>query len=216
MRCNPVKSLLPLVVAVGHERGRTDGFSLIELAFVLGLAATIAATSIAQVSMSLAHVRAVGAARYVAARLQRTRTDAVARNRHVALRIVSAGNDYTLATYVDGNGDGVLSRDVQTGVDPMTIRPERVGDHFPGVRFGTLPNLPPIDASTTAPGADPVRLGAGNMAVFTPLGTASSGTVYLLGDADLQLAVRIFGETGRTRVLQFDRRGRRWTPLSGR
>jgi hypothetical protein len=189
---------------------------LIELVFAVGLAATIAATAIAQISVGLAHTRAVGAARYLAARLQRTRTDAVVRNRHVALRIVPDDDDYTLATYADGNGDGVLSRDIQTGVDPMTIRPERIGDHFSGVRFGTLPHLPPIDASTAAPGVDPVRLGAGNMAVFSPLGTASSGTVYLLGEADLQFAVRIFGETGRTRILQFHRHSGQWTPLAGR
>lgn len=191
------------------------GMSLLELVFVLSLVATMGATAVAHITVSLSHARAAGAARYLAARLQQVRTDAVARNRHSALRIVLDGGEYTLTGFVDGNGDGVLTRDIQSGADPMTARPVRLQDQFPGVGFGALPGLPAVDPSATPPGDDPVRFGAGNMAVFTPLGTATSGTVYLRG-GELQYAVRVFGETGRTRILRFDRQRSQWTPLAGR
>jgi hypothetical protein len=84
---------------------------------------------------------------------------------------------------------------------------------FSGVDFSALPGLPPIDAGSTAPGADPIRLGRGNSISFTPLGTATSGSVYVLGRGGAQYAVRVFGETGRTRVLKFDPRLRSWRPL---
>jgi hypothetical protein len=48
------------------------------------------------------------------------------------------------------------------------------------------------------------------MAVFTPIGTASPGTIALLGPGDEQFAVRVAGATGRTRVLHFERGRRLW------
>jgi hypothetical protein len=90
---------------------------------------------------------------------------------------------------------------------------ERLSDKFPGVDSGTLPGLPAVDASTTAPGDDPVRLGSSNMAVFTPGGTATAGSLYILGPHGLQYVVRILGETGRTRILRFNVRAERWEPL---
>ena len=49
-------------------------FSLIELMFVLGVAATLAAASVPQIAASVDEFRAGGAARYVAARLQQARS----------------------------------------------------------------------------------------------------------------------------------------------
>ena len=48
---------------------------------------------------------------------------------------------------------------------------------------------------------------------FTPLGTATTGTLYILGRGGAQYAVRIFGETGKTRLLKFDRPAARWNPI---
>jgi hypothetical protein len=78
---------------------------------------------------------------------------------------------------------------------------------------GALPGLPSVDPGGTAPGSDPVRLGSGNIASFSAAGTASSGTIYIRGRRDVQYAVRIFGETGKTRMLKFDARTRRWKPV---
>ena len=75
------------------------------------------------------------------------------------------------------------------------------------------PGLPPIDAGGAPPGRNPIRLGAGNSASFTAAGTSTSGTVYLRGRGGAQYAVRLFGETGRTRRLKFDRTTRQWKPL---
>ena len=59
-------------------------------------------------------------------------------------------------------------------------------------------------------GASPLRFGVARMAVFSPTGTASSGTVAFLGPSGVQFVVRVAGVTGRTRVLQFDRGRRLW------
>lgn len=189
-------------------------FSLIELLFALGLAATIGAVSLPQAWMAIDDARAVGAARYLATRLQRTRMEAIVRNSSVALRVTRSGSDYWLDEYVDGDGDGVLSRDIRSGIDTPVSPQERIDDRFAGVTFGALPGLPPIDVASAAPGADPIRLGSSDMAVFTPTGTSTSGSLYLLGRRNLQLAVRIYGDTGKTRALRFHARTQQWIPLS--
>jgi len=85
-------------------------------------------------------------------------------------------------------------------------------DQFTGVEFGAMPGLPPVDPGGTPPGADPIRLGAGSVASFSAMGTSSSGTVYIRGRRDAQYAVRIFGETGKTRIVKFERGTGQWRP----
>jgi hypothetical protein len=48
---------------------------------------------------------------------------------------------------------------------------------------------------------------------FSPIGTATSGSLYVRGPRSAQYVIRIFGETGRTRTLKFDARTRQWGPL---
>jgi hypothetical protein len=103
----------------------------------------------------------------------------------------------------------VLSRDIQDGTDMMVSPLERLNEQFPGIDFGALPALPGIEGSTP-PGSDPVRLGTSDTATFTPVGTATAGTLYLRGRGSTQYAVRVYGETGRTRILRYNPRTRTW------
>jgi type II secretory pathway pseudopilin PulG len=189
------------------------GYSLIEIVFVAALSMTLAAVSVPQMLSGLDDYRAAGAARYMATRFQRTRMVAITRSTAVAIRFTAAGTSYSYTEYIDGNGNGVLTREIQSGVDPAVGLPEQLSQQFSGVDFGALPGLPPIDPGGTAPGSDPIRLGSANSASFSPLGSATAGTVYILGRGGAQYAVRIFGETGKTRLLKFDRRTRRWSSI---
>ncbi len=190
-------------------------FSLIELVFALGLAATLSGIAIPEVLAAVDDLRAAGAARYIAAHLQRARMDAIKRNGATALRFEIVGGHYSFTPYLDGNGNGVLSREILSGIDAPLRPAERLIDQFPGVDLAAVPGLPPVDPSGVPPGADPVRLGAGNLATFTPIGTATSGSLYVRGRRNAQYVVRILGETGRTRVLRFNHTSRTWTPLGG-
>lgn len=189
------------------------GYSLIELMFVVALLATVAALAIPGMHAALNDLRARGAVRYVAARLQQTRIEALVRNASVALRIARNDRSYVYAPYVDRNRNGVRAIDILRGLDEQIRPEERLSDHFPGVDFGVIPDLPGVDPSGEAPGTDPVRLGPGDMVVFTAQGTATSGSLYIRGRGDAQFVLRIFGETGKTRALRFDLRSRTWNPL---
>jgi type II secretory pathway pseudopilin PulG len=190
----------------------TTGYSLVELLFATGLIGTMAAVAIPQVTAGIDEFRTAGAARYISTRLQRTRMEALARSVDVAMQFTKTAHGYTFAVYADGNRNGVLTADILSGADRGLGAVERIRDHFAGVDFGTLPVLPPIDVGGTPPGTDPIRLGPGNLASFAAAGTSTSGSVYLRGRA-AQYVVRIFGGTGKTRVMKFHPRTKQWKPL---
>ena len=189
------------------------GYSLLEVVFVAGLGITLTAVAVPQYLAGIDDFRASGAARYLSARLQRVRMEAVMRSTSVAMKFAETPGGYSYTVYLDGNGNGVLTEDIQNGVDRRLTGAERLRDHFAGVEFGAVPGLPPIDPGGTPPGTDPIRLGVSGLATFTALGTSSSGTVYIRGRRDAQYAVRIFGDTGKTRLLKFVHRTGHWSPV---
>ena len=190
-----------------------SGYSLLEVMFALALCVTLSAVAGAQLIAGVDDLRAAGAVRYLSARLQQARMEAVLRSADVALQFVQAPGGYTFASYADGNGNGVRTRDIQRGTDQRIGAFERLADQFVGVDFGVLPGLPRVDAGSAPPGTDPIKLGPSNILTFTALGTSSSGSLYLRGRRNAQYVIRIFGETGKTRVLKFDPRAQQWKPL---
>jgi type II secretory pathway pseudopilin PulG len=188
-------------------------FSLIELLLVLGLAATLSVIAVPQFSGALNDMRTYAAVRLLSSRLQEARMQAIARARDTAVRIAQAGATYTITTYVDGNATGVRSSDIAGGIDFRIRASETLAHHFRDVDFGAIAGLPAVDPGGTPPGSDPVRLGSGNMVTFTPLGTATPGSLYIRGPGNVQYVIRVVGETGRTRILKFNRWTRTWKPL---
>jgi type II secretory pathway pseudopilin PulG len=187
---------------------RHQGYTLIELLFLISVVATVSAVAIPATRDAIDELRTAMAARSLSARLMYARIDAVKRSASVALRFEPVGDDYRVTTVVDGNGNGVRSLEIQSGVDvPLTIA-GRLRDQFPGIQFGFLPGVPDADGSpTTDP--DGVRIGTARLLTMSPDGTATAGTLYLHGRRS-QFAVRVLGATGRVRVLQFHQGTRTW------
>jgi prepilin-type N-terminal cleavage/methylation domain-containing protein len=188
------------------------GYSLIEVIFVLAIVSTLIGATMMQLHASVDDYRAAGAARFLATRVQQTRMEAIARSTNVALQITLTTVGFSYATYVDGNRDGVLTRDIRRGVDWRLGEARRLSDDFPGVDFGVLPDLPPVESGAAAPGSDPIKLGSSDLLSFSSLGTSSSGSLYIRGNG-VQYVVRVLGETGRTRVLVYVPGTRTWKLL---
>ena len=199
--------------AVPLRSRNQSGYSLIEVVFVIGMVITISAAAVPQSLEGIDDFRAVGATHYIAGRLQRARMEAVMRSAEVAMRFTATPEGYSFAVFLDGNRNGVRARDILSGLDGRIGAEERLTDQFTGVDFGAIPELPAIDAGGTPPGSDPIRLGVSGFASFSARGTASPGTVYIRRRHNAQYAVRIFGDTGKTRMLKFDRHTGRWRPL---
>ena len=183
-----------------------------ELAVVLGLVATATATALPELQAGLDDARVAGAARYLSSRLVEARLQAISRSCEVAIRFTVVNGTYSYTVYADGNHNGVLSRDILNGIDRRTLGPEKLSDNFRNVEFGAQRGLPAID-SGEPPGSDPIRLGLSNSVSFSPLGTATSGTIYVTGRSRAQYAIRVLGVTGKIRVYRFNRRSGKWMPL---
>ena len=146
-----------------------------------------------------------GAVRYMAAQAILARFEAARTGAAVGIRFEPVDSDHRFTRYIDGNGDGIRPADIARGVDIVIKPPQLLRDQFPSVDFALAAEVPAIGAIGAA-GADfdPIRLGSGDTLTFSPLGTATSGTVYLRGRTGQQYAMRILGTTGRVRVLRFD------------
>ena len=112
----------------------------------------------------------------------------------MALRLRRVGDDTMLATFVDGNRNGVLAADIAAGVDEPEGGPTSLAAEFPGVVVDRLD-------------------GDGLAFSFSPLGTSSSGTVYLTGRDGARFAVRVVGATGRARLLRYISATDSWTDI---
>jgi type II secretory pathway pseudopilin PulG len=191
----------------------TDAYTLLELMFAMAVCLIVGAIAVPSLAAAADDVRAAAAVRYVSTKLQQSRTEAVSRSADVGWQFVlGASGEYSYSPYLDGNANGIRSYDIQHAVDMPLNPPERLPDRFAGVDFGVLPGLPAIDSGSSPPGTDPIRLGSSNILTFSPLGTSSSGSLYIKGRRNVQYALRISGETGRTRILRFDLRSRQWKP----
>jgi len=153
------------------------GYSLLEVVFVLGLGVTLSAVAVPQYLAGIDDFRASGAARYVSARFQRARMEAVMRSTSVAIQFVQTPGGYRYAGYLDGNGNGVLTSEIASGVDRQVTATEQLGDRFAGVEFGAIPGLPPIDPGGTAPGSEPGEAVTGVVVVAAPGAGGSCGRV---------------------------------------
>lgn len=168
---------------------------------VAGLILVLTATAIPSLLGTIDRSRGYAAARFLASRLTLARTQAVNRGATVALVFTRDQRGFAYRVHRDGNRNGVLTRDIQRGLDVPIEDVVRLAELFPGVEFGTTP---------AAPLEDPIRLGGSDILSFTPSGTATSGTLYLRGRDGTQWAVRILGATARTRVLQYRKEGDEW------
>ncbi|MBI3048316.1 MAG: GspH/FimT family protein [Acidobacteria bacterium] len=160
----------------------------------------LAAVAIPQLFTGLDRSRTWAAARYLASQMAVARSQAVLRSAHVALRFVEGRSGVTFQMFVDTNHNGVRTSDIEAAVDRAIDTPAHLTDLFPGVAIAIAPEL----------GTDAVRVGSSDLLSFTPLGTATAGTIYVRGRDGTQLAVRVLGATARTRVVRYVPGARQW------
>ena len=139
--------------------------------------------------------------RYLATRAAVARSRAVGRSTTVALYFERDARGIRFSMVEDGNGDGVRAADITQQIDPVIEVPIHLSDLFPGTAIGVAPGTP----ATT-----PLALGGTMILSFTPNGTATSGSVYVVGPDSTQWAVRVLGVTARARVLRYDRMAGTW------
>lgn len=185
-----------------------------EVVLALAVTGLLVLVAVPALSAALSRHRVTAATRALASELTRLRAEAITSRRRVAMRLIREGDAYSYAFFSDGDGDGVRAADIATGRDPELAGRRDLPSRFGGVDFGLLdipiPDLPPR-GGTLHPGDDPVRFGRSDIVTFTPLGTASSGTLFVSDSRRVVMAVVVYGGTGRIRTWRFDRHAGRWS-----
>lgn len=172
----------------------------------MALILVLSAVALPQVLAGVDRSKGLAAARFLAARMALARAQAVGRSATVALVFDRDPRGISFRAYEDGNRNGVRTSEIKRSVDRPIEEPVRLYEQFPGVAIGL--------GIGGEGAADPVQLGTSDILSFTPLGTSSSGTIYVRGRDGAQWAVRVLGATARARVLAFDVPSRSWVAAS--
>jgi len=189
----------------------TSGAAIIDIIVATSLCFLMAAIAVPVIGGTLDRERTIVGARYLAGQLERARLDSLKRARFVAVRVQVIGDRTELRLFADGNGNGVLQSDADRGIDPPLTPVAWLDDQAQDISLRINQEIIDVSGSTVlAPGDDPLRIGRTSMLTFSPLGSATSGTLYVAAHRGPQMAIRVFGATGRVRVLMFDARTRQW------
>ena len=189
------------------------GYALLDIIVASSLCVIVSAIAVPVVAGTLERERTIVGTQLLTGQLQRARLEALKRGRSVAVRIEVADDRTQLQLYADGNGNGVLQKDIDRGVDPPLAPRSWLDDDAPGMSLRVNQTIKDVSGSASIePGADPLRIGNTSLLVFSPLGTSTSGTLYVAAHRGPQMAIRVFGATGRVRVLMFDAPAQQWLP----
>lgn len=196
------------------RRSSQSGFTLLELVVTSALLLALATLSARPLLEATSALRLELAAGELVGTLRTARAAAVRYNANVAVKFRTRGDGaVTFALYRDGDGDGVSTADIGRGVDPE-LAPPRPLTHFGrSARLGFPPGPPPPDPGDPGRllgGADPVRFNASDLASFGPLGTSTPGSLYLTDGRSGLVAVRVFGRTGKVKVMVYEPERRAW------
>jgi len=188
------------------------GFTSLELVIVLALGAALVTATAAGAFQLQASLAIRSAAAELAAAFFRARSYALTRGVAVALKFRTDGGRYEWALYRDGNGNGVRTSEIASGVDRSLglAIPWLRGD----VRPGILQDSPVPDPAS--PGSkldrldDPIRFNNSDLCSFSPVGESTPGSVYLWDGRDRMAVVRVFGRTAKIHTLYFVRGEKSW------
>ena len=193
---------------------RRSGHSLLELLVVLILLGIGTVLAFPAAADRLAVARASAAAREIALTMHALRWRAVARHASHGLLFQRDTRGWYWYVVRDGNGNGLSVAEVRRGTDLTLSGPHRISDRIQGIYpgFPPAPRIPRIPPRTGAMPdvVDPLQFGRSDLVVFSPAGSASSGTLYLTDGRYALRAVVLFGPTARVRVWRLDTREGRW------
>jgi type II secretory pathway pseudopilin PulG len=188
------------------------GTSLPELLVVLLILGLVFALSVPALTDLLAEEGLQAAAREVSAILTTARARAVFQGADVGVKWISSGGDLVLSVYQDGNGNGVTTADIRTGVDRLVAGPYWLRGKYPGISFSFVPGFDGLDPGGAPIGdlPDPLRFGRSDICSFSPLGNASPGSVYLSNKERRQAAVRVTPATAKIQIFTWHGKSLKW------
>lgn len=176
-------------------RSGERGLSAVELSVVVALLSVLASAAAPELAAWRARQAALGAGASLIVQIEGVRAAAVTTRRAHALVFRRVDGEILWAVAVDGDGDGVRSADLDSGIDRLYEPGRPLSTAFPGMTVGLAPGVPAVPGGTRPRGDLP--LAPTGILTASPGGTLSTGTVYLCHRRGVCFAARIYGPGGR-------------------
>ena len=193
-------------------RNSHAGYSLVEILTVVAIVGAFAAVATPAFFKLRKQQSVTVATNEIRGILHVVRSRAVARGSNSAVKFIMLGGTWHYAIYDDGDGDGVRNADITSGVDRMVVPPRPVLHAIGFARIG-IPVLgvkDPDSARTLHATDSPVRFGSSTLCSFSGMGSGTPGSLFLTDGEEHGTIVRVFGATGRIRVMRFNRGTNQW------
>ena len=192
---------------------RERGFQLLEVSVVVTILGLSAAWALPRLDRWSSGVRVRLAADECLTAMRKARALAISRGERVGLKFRIEGDRYSYTLHRDGDGDGLLTADIESGTDPALAPMRQLAHLGADVRFGFPEGIVPTDPSN--PGTpldnldDPIRFNLSDIASFSSLGESTPGSLYITGGGHL-VAVRVFNRTGKVKIIRYFRDEEIW------
>jgi len=189
---------------------RSHGYSLLELLTVVTIIGIIALCAIPAFANYRRRMSVLAAAEQLRNIFRLTRQRAITSGHNVGVKFI-AGREWTYAVYEDGDGDGVRNDDIDRRIDRRLSGPAVLMPSFHIATIGLLQTtVKDPDGDALKPDASPVQFGRSTICSFSPMGSSTPGTVYLIDGGGQLWAARCTGNGGRVRVLRYDSSRKKW------
>jgi prepilin-type N-terminal cleavage/methylation domain-containing protein len=190
---------------------RQKGITLIELVVVLTIIGVGAMCAVPAFAAYRRQTSVLAAAHQMRSLLRQIRSRAIARGRYSGVKFVRSGSNWTYTLYDDSNGNGISNSDITKAIDKPYFGPAVV---MPSFRTATISLLPRTmrdpDGDKLSPSDAALQFGTSTICSFSPEGAGTPGTIYISDGVNNLYAVRVFGATGRLRMLRYDAGKQKW------
>ena len=189
---------------------RPRGFSLLEILAVVAIIGIIALCAVPSFGSYRRRASVVSQATELREIFRLVRSRAIARSSHAGVKFFRSGDQWTYALYDDGDGDGIHTDDINSGVDPRYAGPKALTQfHLAAIALLPYPIRDP-DGDPLPPTSSPVQFNRSTICSFAATGTGTPGTIYITDGGGELYAVRVYGANGRVRMLRYDGGRKRW------
>lgn len=188
-----------------------NGLSVLEMVAVVAIIGLVAMSAMPSFAAYRRHLSLYAEADQMRTILRAARSRAIARNANAGVRFAQKGADWTFALYDDGDGDGIRSDDIASGVDRCYAAPTVLMPQFHIATIALLPvAITDPDGDKMLPTASAVQFGKSATCSFSPTGSGTPGTVYITNAAGEIYAIRVYGGSGKVRVLRYAASIKKW------
>lgn len=192
-------------------RQNQSGFSPPEVCAVVAIIGVLALCAVPAFASYRRRASMAAAAAELRSIVRGVRARAIARNRHCGVKFMKTGREWTYSLYEDGDGDGIHTDDIERGTDRRYFGPAIV---MPSAHLATIGLLSTTvrdpEGDLLLPTASAVQFNRSAICSFSPTGSGTPGSVYLIDQAGQLFVARVYGASGRVRVLRYQAMRQKW------